>query len=140
MKQFWLGNFLGLWVALLTAIAPALASEGDEFFENRVRPILANNCYACHTNSELGGLRLDSRESLLKGGNSGPAIIPSDPERSLLIRAVRHVDERLKMTMKEIHRTCVKYGKNGNFVNYLDGANIAGFIKVADAMLDQGVV
>ena len=53
----------------------------------------------------------------------------------------RHeVDERLQMIMHEIHSTCVKYGKQGDFVNYIDGANIAGFIKVADAMLDQGVV
>ena len=50
------------------------------------------------------------------------------------------VDERLQMIMHEIHRTCVKYGKDGDFINYLDGANVAGFIKVADAMLDQGVV
>ena len=50
------------------------------------------------------------------------------------------VDERLQMIMKEIHATCVRYGKDGDFVNYIDGANIAGFIKVADSMLDQGVV
>ena len=52
----------------------------------------------------------------------------------------QEVDERLKMIMQEIHRTCVKYGRQGEFTNYLDGANVAGFIKVADAMLDQGVV
>ncbi len=50
------------------------------------------------------------------------------------------VDERLRMIMKEIHATCVHHGKDGDFVNYINGANIAGFIKVADAMLDQGVV
>ncbi|MGB3563093.1 MAG: glutamate dehydrogenase, partial [Thermoanaerobaculia bacterium] len=50
------------------------------------------------------------------------------------------VDERLQMIMKEIHHTCVKYGTQDDFVNYIDGANIGGFIKVADAMLDQGVV
>ncbi len=50
------------------------------------------------------------------------------------------VDERLQMIMHEIHRTCVKHGKDGDFINYIDGANVAGFIKVADAMLDQGVV
>ena len=42
--------------------------------------------------------------------------------------------------MKDIHKVCVQYGKNGNKINYVKGANIAGFIKVADAMLDQGVV
>ncbi len=52
----------------------------------------------------------------------------------------QEVDDRLQMIMHEIHRTCVKHGKQGDFVNYIDGANVAGFIKVADAMLDQGVV
>jgi len=50
------------------------------------------------------------------------------------------VDQKLHGIMKSIHETCVKYGKEGNFVNYVNGANIGGFIKVADAMLDQGVV
>jgi glutamate dehydrogenase/leucine dehydrogenase len=52
----------------------------------------------------------------------------------------KEVDERLSLIMKEIHRTCVKYGKQGDFVNYVDGANIGGFIKVADAMMDQGLL
>ncbi len=50
------------------------------------------------------------------------------------------VDQRLQGIMKAIHSQCVQYGKEGNFVNYINGANIAGFVKVADAMLDQGVV
>ncbi|UCF35854.1 MAG: NADP-specific glutamate dehydrogenase [Acidobacteriota bacterium] len=52
----------------------------------------------------------------------------------------QEVDKRLKMIMREIHSTCVKYGSHDGFINYLDGANVAGFIKVADAMLDQGLV
>ncbi len=50
------------------------------------------------------------------------------------------VDERLKGIMNDIHDSCIKYGKEGDFVNYVKGANIAGFVKVADAMLAQGVV
>jgi glutamate dehydrogenase (NADP+) len=50
------------------------------------------------------------------------------------------VDQRLQGIMKAIHAQCVQYGKEGNFVNYINGANIAGFVKVADSMLDQGVV
>jgi glutamate dehydrogenase (NADP+) len=50
------------------------------------------------------------------------------------------VDQRLHTIMKNIHAACVKYGKEGKGVNYVKGANIAGFVKVADAMLDQGVV
>lgn len=52
----------------------------------------------------------------------------------------KEVDERLHNIMKDIHETCVKYGTEGKFINYVKGANIGGFIKVADAMLDQGVV
>ena len=50
------------------------------------------------------------------------------------------VDEKLGRIMKDIHAQCVRYGKEGDYVNYVNGANIAGFVKVADAMLDQGVV
>ena len=60
-----------------------------DFFEARIRPLLAANCYDCHTDQRMGGLRLDSRDALLKGGRSGPAIVPGDPDKSLLIAAVR---------------------------------------------------
>jgi len=50
------------------------------------------------------------------------------------------VDQKLKGIMKSIHDSCVKYGKDGSFVNYVNGANIAGFVKVADAMIDQGLI
>ncbi len=50
------------------------------------------------------------------------------------------VDEKLKTIMKNIHHACVKYGKQGDYINYVGGANLAGFVKVADAMIDQGVV
>lgn len=52
----------------------------------------------------------------------------------------KKVDQRLKAIMESIHRECVKYGKEGDYVDYFKGANIAGFVKVADAMIDQGVV
>src|SRR6185295_12895249 len=71
------------------APAPGAAAQGAEFFESKVRPVLAANCYDCHTDQRMGGLRVDSREALLKGGRSGPAIVPGDPDKSLLIEAVR---------------------------------------------------
>ena len=77
--------------------AYARSSDSTEFFETRIRPVLAQNCFACHTDSELGGLRLDSRERLLQGGKSGPAVVPGKPQESLLIQAVRHEHPRLKM-------------------------------------------
>jgi len=91
--------------SLLVCVLPvvfglrASAGEGEDFFENKIRPVLVSNCYACHTNTQLGGLRLDSRESVLKGGKSGPAVIPGDADRSLLIQAVRQTHERLKMPL-----------------------------------------
>ena len=59
--------------------------------------MLAANCYDCHADEQMGGLRLDSREALLKGGRSGPALVPGDPDKSLLIQAVRQTSEKLKM-------------------------------------------
>ena len=74
-------------------------ASSPEFFEAKVRPVLATNCYDCHSvdlDKPYGDLRLDSREALLKGGKSGAAIVPGDPEKSLLIRAVRQTGD-LKM-------------------------------------------
>ena len=88
----------------MTARAAELTRAQSEFFENKVRPVLVNSCYKCHsTKSEKvkGGLLLDSREALLKGGETGPAIVPGNPEKSLLITAVRHTDENLQMPPKE---------------------------------------
>jgi hypothetical protein len=72
------------------------AAESDDFFESKVRPILVNNCSVCHGDAAMSGLRVDSREGLLKGGSMGPAIIPGDPDASLLIRSVRQTGD-LKM-------------------------------------------
>ena len=71
--------------------------EPNDFFEMQIRPLLASKCYSCHTNSPMAALRLDSRPTLLQGGNSGPAIVPGDPEASLLIHSVRHTNEKLQM-------------------------------------------
>ncbi|MEP7337981.1 MAG: PSD1 and planctomycete cytochrome C domain-containing protein [Acidobacteriota bacterium] len=71
--------------------------QQQDFFETRIRPLLVTNCYGCHTNAQSGGLRLDSREALLKGGNNGPAIAPGQPDASLLIQAISHTHEHLKM-------------------------------------------
>src|SRR5713226_688847 len=90
-----------LWTILLIGgiSCCAQAENSADFFETRIRPVLANNCFSCHTTSNLGGLRLDSRASLLKGGKTGPSIVPGKPEESLLIRAVNQQDPKLKMPM-----------------------------------------
>ncbi len=89
---------------VLSAVSAALHAQGiapasPEFFESKVRPILAASCFGCHTESAMGGLRLDSAAALAKGGKRGPAIIPGDPDKSLLITAIRHSDANLKMPM-----------------------------------------
>ncbi len=76
-------------------LLPAAAQDSD-FFENKVRPILANSCYSCHTDGAAANLHLDSRAALLKGGDSGPVLIPGDPANSLLIKAVQQTGH-LKM-------------------------------------------
>lgn len=62
-----------------------------EFFEKKVRPVLATHCYQCHgPQLQQGDLRLDSREGILKGGSRGPTVVPGKPEVSWLMKAVRH--------------------------------------------------
>ena len=78
-------------------------AAGIEFFEKKIRPLLMENCYKCHSHESekvKGGLLLDTREGLLKGGDTGSAVIPGDPEKSLLIKSVRYTDENLQMPPK----------------------------------------
>jgi hypothetical protein len=73
-------------------------SDGIEFFEARIRPVLAKNCYPCHsaqTKVAQGGLFLDSRNGMRTGGTSGPAVAPGDPEKSLFIHAVRYDSRKM---------------------------------------------
>ncbi|GAC1467092.1 MAG: PSD1 and planctomycete cytochrome C domain-containing protein [Isosphaeraceae bacterium] len=91
--------------ALLVLVSGAMAghpgargggmdSASIEFFESKIRPLLVEKCLSCHgTEKQKGGLRLDSREAVLKGGDSGPALVPGDLEGSLLIEAVRYQGE-----------------------------------------------
>jgi hypothetical protein len=98
-KNLPLTIFFGALI-LRGALAADLTREQTDFFENKIRPLLADNCYKCHSTFAekiKGGLLLDSREALLKGGDSGKAIVPGDPEASLLIKAVRYTDPDLQM-------------------------------------------
>src|SRR3954468_24688048 len=97
-----------LCISAVATGASAARAAGDkdalDFFEKHVRPVLVERCYECHSDSAKkvkGKLRMDSREGLLKGGESGPAIVPGDPEKSLLIRAIRYSHEELQMPPKE---------------------------------------
>ncbi|MDQ3439751.1 MAG: PSD1 and planctomycete cytochrome C domain-containing protein, partial [Planctomycetota bacterium] len=75
-------------------------AAGIEFFENKIRPLLAAHCYACHSEAKKkskGGLLLDTRGGMLKGGDNGPALIARDVSKSLLLKAVHYKDEELQM-------------------------------------------
>jgi mono/diheme cytochrome c family protein len=103
---FWILSFqLGAFAASPAAPPPAPQPTAAQtaFFENKIRPLLTKNCYKCHSTESLklkGELLLDTREGVLKGGATGPAIVPGDPEKSLLIKAVRYTDPDLQMPPK----------------------------------------
>ena len=95
--------FLFAFAFVVTAAADLTPAQ-TQFFESKIRPVLADNCYKCHSaKSEKvkGGLWLDTREGSLKGGETGPAVIPGDLEKSLLIKAVRYTDPDLQMPPKD---------------------------------------
>src|SRR5436305_11011353 len=87
----------GLILAFGSLAAAAEPGNPVDYFEQHVRPLLATKCYGCHTDTKSGGLQLDTREHMLAGGNSGPAIKPGDAEASLLMQAIRQTHARLKM-------------------------------------------
>jgi hypothetical protein len=89
--------------ALLPLLGSARADDSREtLFELRIRPVLTTVCLPCHGGKKTeSGLKVDSRESLLRGGDRGAAIVPGDPARSLLVRALRRSDDDLKMPPKE---------------------------------------
>ncbi len=94
--------FLIGWTAVVSSFA-----EGDDnvgFFESRIRPVLIENCYECHSieaGKSKAGLLLDSREGVRTGGDNGPAVVPGDVEVSLLYVAMSHADTDLEMPPKK---------------------------------------
>ncbi len=93
---------VGWLVAALSSAgaAPLLAAQ-VEFFEKKIRPVLVAECYECHgAEKTKGGLRLDYRDGWKKGGDTGDAIVPGAPEKSLLMESIRHLDPDLKMPDK----------------------------------------
>ena len=92
-------RLLSLVVAIVASAAISASQAADRsptadelrFFETKIRPVLAENCYKCHGEAKQEeNLRLDSRAAVLAGGDQGPAIVPGRPEESLLIKAVNH--------------------------------------------------
>lgn len=85
--------------AIAHAAGPQPTPEQIEFFEKRIRPIFVGHCYTCHSadTKPAGGLRVDDRNGLLMGGDSGPAVIPGDSEKSLILERIRHRDPKRRM-------------------------------------------
>jgi len=97
----------GLFILPSSPFARGNDPQKVAFFETHIRPVLVDKCLSCHSveaesrGKLKGGLYLDTREGLLTGGGAGPAIVPGDPEKSLLIEAIRHKDEDFAMPPKE---------------------------------------
>ena len=92
-----------LLYSLCAVTARSAESAGIDFFEKKIRPVLAEQCYKCHsaTSEKIKGkLRVDSRAALLKGGESGPGLVPGTPEKSLLIEAIVYTNQDLQMPPK----------------------------------------
>jgi hypothetical protein len=122
---FWTGAMMVALTALVLSSWHSFAAEGRpssaqvEFFEKRIRPVLDKHCYRCHSAESpkvRGGLRLDTREGLRKGGDRGPAIVPGDPAASPLLKAIRFEDlemppgAKLPERVIEDFRTWIKQG------------------------------
>lgn len=96
-------SLVGILLLSPLAVRAADDAEGRAFFEAKIRPVLIERCYKCHSaeaGRPKGGLRLDTRDALRKGGNTGAAIVPGKPEESLLIQAIAHTEDTLKMPPK----------------------------------------
>lgn len=105
--QFRFQTILVLFSGILFLPAVAMAkeltkTEKEAFFEQHIRPVLVEKCYSCHgKKTQWAELRLDSRKAMLKGGDTGPAIVPGDAAQSLVILAIRHSDETSEMPPEE---------------------------------------
>jgi len=96
-----MGFFRCSILILLLVVCRLWADAKTDFFESKIRPVLATHCFECHGHKDKGGLKLDSREAILQGGDSGPAIVPGKPQKSLLMTAVQHADPDLEMPPKK---------------------------------------
>jgi hypothetical protein len=94
---------IGVLGAAMMVPGNAAAEDGRAFFESKIRPVLVEHCYQCHSakaEKVKGGLRLDSRDAARAGGDNGPAVVPGRPEESLLLQALTHTDDFLRMPPK----------------------------------------
>ncbi len=101
--SFSLALFAALGVPAFGAVTAQPTKEQTEFFENKIRPIFKENCYKCHSveeNKAKGGLTMDTKAGLLKGGENGPIVVPGDLDKSQIITAINYLDPDLQMPPK----------------------------------------
>ena len=101
--QRWVIVFLASTCWNSATLAQSPSPEDVQFFESKVRPLLVNRCHDCHSTKAKkvkGHLLLDNRAAILKGGESGPAVVPGQPDKSLLIQAVRYLKDDVQMPPK----------------------------------------
>jgi len=123
----------------------------NEISKDDAKNLIDNGCFCvsegANMPTEPDGIEIYQKSKILygpgkaanAGGVSTSALEMSQNSLRMSWRR-EEVDEKLHWIMKNIHENCVKYGKEGNYTNYVNGANIAGFVKVADAMLDHGII
>ena len=123
----------------------------NELDENDAKQLAANGCFCVSEGANMpstpNAIKVFHANEILyapgKASNAGGVAVSGleMAQNSLRYSWTREeVDERLQAIMSDIHKSCIDYGQNGDHINYEKGANIAGFVKVADAMLAQGVV
>lgn len=101
LPRFLTATIIGLPVSLVSASQPSAADL--DFFEKKVRPILVQRCYECHSTESgktRGSLAMDSKAALLQGGDNGPGLVAGDPEKSLIIEAIRYTNRDMQMPPK----------------------------------------
>jgi hypothetical protein len=115
-----MGETIALTTALFVLWLPLGARGADpsrrqvEFFEQKIRPVLVQHCYKCHSAQAKkirGGLLLDTRDGLREGGDSGPAVVPGDPAASLLLKAIRYEDQEMPPSGKLPDRVIADFEK-----------------------------
>ena len=145
--EYWEGE--RPWKAKCDVALPCATQ--NEINDKDAQMLVKNGCFCvsegANMPSEPGAIDVYLKNKILygpgKAANAGGVAVSGleMSQNSMRLSWSREeVDQKLHGIMRDIHSTCVKYGKEGNFINYVKGANIGGFIKVADAMLDQGVV
>ena len=145
--EYWEGD--RPWKAKCDIALPCATQ--NEVTKEEAQMLVDNGCYCvsegANMPSEPGAIDVYLENKVLyglgKAANAGGVAVSGleMSQNSMRMSWTREeVDAKLKRIMQDIHEACVEYGKDGDYINYVKGANIAGFIKVADSMLDQGVV